>query len=72
MINDREVETKIKKYASENHYTILANTLGALEYVKYCYKDFKTTSFLKWAKGSDTFTITKKGKIKKINIEDIG
>lgn len=72
MINDRESENKIKKYASENHFTILANTFGTLEYVKYCYNDYRTKSFLKWSKGSNIFTVTSKGITKKIKIEDIG
>ena len=72
MINDRESENKVKKYAIDNHYTILANTFGSLEYVKYCYKEMKAAAFLKWSKGSDSITITKKGITKKIKILEIG
>ena len=73
MISDRENEVKVKKYADENHYTILANTFGTLEYVKYCYGEMKTrtTEFLKWSKGSDTITITKEGISKKIKISEV-
>lgn len=71
MISDRENEIKVKRYATENHYTILANTLGALEYVKYCYVGMRTTSFLKWPKGSDAITVTKNGVTKKLKISDI-
>ena len=71
MINDREKEVKVKKYADENHYTILANTFGCLEYVKYCYGEMRTTSFLKWPKGSDNISIIKEGVTKKIRIEEI-
>ena len=71
MLNDRENEIKVKKYAEENRYTILANTFGALEYVKYCYVNNKISETLKWPKGSDTFSITKEG-ITKINITGSG
>ena len=71
MIIDYEKEIKVKKYASENHYTILANTFGALEYVKYCYKKKTATAFLKWPKGSDTLSITKEGITKKIKLTEI-
>ena len=70
MLSDRENEIKVKKYADANHYTILANTFGTLEYVKYCYEENRTTEFLKWAKGSDKVTITRKGISKKIKISD--
>ena len=71
MISDREYENKVKKYAEENHYTILANTFGALEYVKYSYTDSKVTSFLKWPKGSDIIAISENGKTKKIDLKTI-
>ena len=71
MVNDRENETKVKLYASDNRYTILANTFGALEYVKYCYEDFRVTSFLKWPKGSDAITIEENNKLTKIKIEEL-
>ena len=68
MLNDKENENKVKKYAEENHYTILANTFGALEYVKYCYGESNVTEFLKWPKGSNEISITKKGITRKINL----
>ena len=71
MLNDRENENKVKQYAENNNYTILANTFGALEYVKYCYGEMRSTAFLKWSKGSDTITITEKGKSKKIKLLEI-
>ena len=71
MISDRENEIKVRKYASDNRYTILANTFGALEYVKYCYNEMRTTSFLKWSKGSDCITITKEGISKKLKLSEI-
>ena len=71
MITDRENENKVKKYATENYYTLVANTFGTLEYVKYCYEDTRTTEFLKWPKGSDSITIIKKGITKKIKLEDV-
>jgi len=71
MKSDREDEIKVKKYADDNRYTILANTFGALEYVKYCYEKKTTTAFLKWPKGSDTLSITKEGITKKIKLTEI-
>ena len=68
MVNDRENENKVKKYAADNHYTILANTFGTLEYVKYSYSKCRTTSFLKWSKGCDTVTLTIEGVTRKINL----
>ena len=68
---ERENENKVKKYADENNFTILANTFGSLEYVKYCYGKMRTTAFLKWSKGSDTITITKEGSSKKINLSEV-
>ena len=71
MINDRSNEVKVKKYAEANQFTILANTLGALEYVKYCYREMRTTEFLKWSKGSDSIVISKEGIDKKIKIDNL-
>ena len=45
MINERDIELKVMEYADKNNFTILANTFGTLEYVKYNYqngyKDYK-------------------------------
>jgi len=71
MRTERENENKVKKYADENNFTILANTFGSLEYVKYCYGKIRSTTFLKWSKGSDTMTITNEGKSKKINLSEV-
>ena len=71
MLTERDNEIKVVKYAKQNHYTILANTFGSLEYVKYCFKDCRTTEFLKWSKGSDSITITKRGVTQKINLSEI-
>ena len=71
MISDKENENKVKKYASDNHYTILANTFGALEYVKYSYEKQRLTEFLKWSKGSDIITVTREGITKKIKLSDV-
>ena len=71
MISDRVNEVKVKKYAEDNHFTILANTFGTLEYVKYCYGEMRTTAFLKWSKGSDSVTISKDGTDKKIKIDNL-
>ena len=72
MISDKESEIKVKKYANDNRYTILANTFGALEFVKYCYEEKRLTEFLKWTKGSSVITVTREGISKKINLSDIG
>ena len=71
MISDRMNEVKVKRYAEANHFTILANTFGTLEYVKYCYGEMRTTAFLKWSKGSDSVTISKDGTDKKIKIDNL-
>jgi len=71
MINDREKENKVKKYADENNFTILANTFGTLEYVKYHYGKMRTTAFLKWPKGADSISVTREGITKKIKITEI-
>lgn len=71
MISDKENENKVKKYAENNHYTILANTFGTLEYVKYCCGEIRSTAFLKWSKGSDTIIETKKGIVKKIKLSEV-
>jgi len=71
MRTERENENKVKKYADENNFTILANTFGSLEYVKYCYGKIRSTTFLKWSKGSDTMTITNEGSSKKINLSEV-
>ena len=52
MIYEKESEVKVKRYADSNNYTILANTFGALEYVKYDYSKYRVTKFLKWSKKS--------------------
>lgn len=71
MICERETEIKVIKYADKNHYTILANTFGALEYVKYEYDDVRTTKFLKWPKGSDSIIIKENNKKTKIKITEL-
>ena len=71
MICERETEIKVMKYADKNHYTILANTFGALEYVKYEYNDVRITKFLKWPKGSDAIIIKENDKKTKIKITDL-
>lgn len=71
MISDHDNEIKVKKYAAENNYTILADTFGKLEYVKYCYKDLKITEFLMWSKGATTISITKNGTTKKLDLREI-
>ena len=71
MISDRENEVKIKQFAEKNRYTILANTLGTLEYVKYCYEVQRATNFLKWPKGSDSVIIVTDGISKKIKIKNL-
>ncbi len=72
MICDTEEENKVKKYAELNNYTMLADRLGYIEYVKY--SSFKTGSvpvFLKWPKGSHKLIFTKEGIVEKISLSDI-
>ena len=71
MICERDDEIKVMEYASKNNYTILANTLGALEYVKYDYNNIRTAKFLKWPKGSDSITIRDDNKSIKIKIKEL-
>ena len=71
MMCERQSESKVKKYAENNRYTILANTFGALEYVKYDYGEMRVTKFLKWPKGSDTITITVNNKSTKIKLSEL-
>ena len=71
MICEKESELKVKKYAENNNYTILANTFGALEYVKYDYKELRVAKFLKWSKGSDSISITANNNTKKIKLSEI-
>jgi hypothetical protein len=54
MIDDYPVERLVRKYAKENQYTLVANTPGTLEYVKYVNK---TITIMKWPKGSGSVTI---------------
>jgi hypothetical protein len=71
MISEKEIENKIIRYANLNQYTILANTFGFIEYVKYSYESSKLLEHLKWYKGSNSITITKDGNSKKINIDSL-
>ena len=71
MISERDTEIKVINYAEANQYTILANTFGALEYVKYDFTNGKTTKFLKWCKGSDKITIKENKKELKIKISEL-
>lgn len=68
MLSDKENENKVKKYADENNFTIIANKLGSLEYVKYCSVETSVIEFLKWPKGADEMSLTRKGIVKKIKI----
>ena len=71
MICEKETENKVKRYAENNNYTILANTFGALEYVKYDFTQNRIAKFLKWPKGSDNLTITIENKVTKIKLSEI-
>ena len=71
MISERDTEIKVVKYAEANQYTILANTFGSIEYVKYDFTNGRTTKFLKWHKGSDNITIRENKKELKIKISEL-
>ena len=71
MICEKESETKVKKYAENNNYTILANTFGALEYVKYDYVENRIAKFLKWPKGSDSVTITANNQTTRLKLSEM-
>ena len=71
MICEKESEVKVKKYADNNNYTILANTFGALEYVKYDFKLGRVAKFLKWPKGSDYISISENNETVKIKLSEI-
>ena len=71
MVSDQEKENKVIKYAKENNYTILANTHGALEYVKYDIVKSRMTTFMKWPKGSDTVMLSIDGNVTKVEIDKL-
>ena len=71
MISERETERKVQNYADRNHYTILANTFGVLEYVKYDYQKGRTAKFLKWSKGSDSIVIHENNNETRIKISQL-
>lgn len=72
MICDLEDENKVKKYAKLNNYTILADRLGYIEYVKYTNCNLGSSPvFLKWPKGSHQLILTKEGIVEKISLSDI-
>jgi len=71
MICEKEKERKVQKYAEINNYTIIANTLGAIEYVKYDYSEGRSAKFLKWPKGADSVTIMINKKTTKISITEL-
>ena len=58
MICEKHKELKVLKYAKENYYTILANTFGSIEFVKYDDSTNRATKFLKWFKGTSKLTLT--------------
>lgn len=58
MMCERDKELKVLKYAKENNYTILANTFGSIQFVKYDYENQRVAKFLKWPKGSNKITLT--------------
>lgn len=69
MIDDYHVQKIIEDYALKNKFTLVANTLGSLQYVKYNSKKLIIT--MKWSKGSDTIIFKLKDKTKKINISEL-
>lgn len=74
MIDDYDVQRAVQRYADENRYTLIANTPGSLEFVKYeaIKKGGVSLRTLKWSKGSDTVTISNKdNKFKKYKIEKL-
>ena len=71
MLSEKEYELKVKRYADNNRYTILANTFGFLEYIKYDNKTLSVVKFLKWPKGSDNIIITANKSTKKIKLSEL-
>lgn len=69
MMDDYNDMLAVEKYAENKNYTLIANTGGALEYVKVC--DNNERKILKWAKGSDFVVIKTGKKLEKINIDTI-
>lgn len=69
MIDDYHVQKIVAEYALNNRYTLVANTPGSLEYVKF--ETGSTMSTMKWSKGSDTIIITVNNSNEKIKIEKI-
>ena len=69
MISDYSDEQKVIKYAKNNSYTLIANTGGALEYIKITNEEKRV--YLKWAKGTHHIVLTEDSNSKKIDIIDL-
>lgn len=70
MINDLQKQRIVEEYARKNFYTLLANNLGAIHYVKY-ENGSCSTIMLKWPKGHDEIIIEKNGKMERKRIEKL-
>ena len=56
MVDDYNIERLVKNYARENNYTLVANTPGTLEYVKYVGGSSKIT-IMKWPRGCNSIFV---------------
>ena len=56
MVDDYNIERLVKNYARENNYTLVANTPGTLEYVKYVGGSSKIT-IMKWPRGCNSIIV---------------
>jgi hypothetical protein len=72
MVDDYPTEKLIQKYAKENKFTLIANSPGTLEYVKFD-KDSKKHDIImmKWSKGTDDIIITSNGISKRLKIDTL-
>ena len=70
MVDDYPIERKIRQYAIENNFTLVANTPGTLEYVKYN-KNSTTMTIMRWPKGSKSVVINKGSGEERINLNNL-
>ena len=72
MVDDYATEKLIKRYAEENYFTLVSNSPGSLEYVKYINNDMKKIMLLKWPKGSDTVIISSaNGDVERLELKNL-
>lgn len=56
MVDDYNTERLVKNYARENNYTLVANTPGTLEFVKYD-EGVSRMIIMKWPRGCSSIIV---------------